>query len=244
MTTINDIHDLVDLLQNNPDWAETLRNIILTRELLGLPQTFARALQDWAATNQSLLRVETSQRLLHGRLGQLAGRNYEEEADRVIRRLLAREMNILEPATLQRSWAHPEPGYEHFMPDICTEALNSGAIDAAEDNELSRADLIVLGRKNDIPIYGVIEISITAGIHDFERADRNAAVLRRALSAGYTATVESAVIADSLASDVDHTNYKATYINLPYRREEYQAAIDAVDAAITAAAGAETSTNS
>ena len=47
MTTINNIHDPVDLLQNNPDRAETLRNLIPTRELLGLPETFARALQDW-----------------------------------------------------------------------------------------------------------------------------------------------------------------------------------------------------
>ena len=41
MTTINDIHDLVELLQNHPDWAETLRNLILIRELLDLPQTLA-----------------------------------------------------------------------------------------------------------------------------------------------------------------------------------------------------------
>ena len=46
MTTINDIHDLVELLHHHPDWAETLRNLILTRELLGRPQTLARALHD------------------------------------------------------------------------------------------------------------------------------------------------------------------------------------------------------
>ena len=53
MTTINDIHDLVELLQNHPEWAETLRNLILTKELLALPQTMAKALQDWAETNQA-----------------------------------------------------------------------------------------------------------------------------------------------------------------------------------------------
>ena len=57
MTTINDIHDLVELLQNHPDWAETLRNLILTRELQGLPQTLARALQDWAETNQAVAQL-------------------------------------------------------------------------------------------------------------------------------------------------------------------------------------------
>ena len=72
MTTINDIHDLVELLQNHPDWAETLRNLILTRELLDLPQT----LQNWAETNQAIARLDASnaaspasQRMLHGRMG-------------------------------------------------------------------------------------------------------------------------------------------------------------------------------
>ena len=60
MTTINDIHDLVELLQNHPDWAETLRNLILTRELLDLPQTLAQALQDWAETNQAIARLDAS----------------------------------------------------------------------------------------------------------------------------------------------------------------------------------------
>ena len=129
MTTINDIHDLVDLLQNNPDWAETLRNIILTRELLGLPQTFARALQDSAATNQSLLRVETSQELLHGRLEQMAEQDYLQQVDRLIPRLLARHVAIQHTATLHRSWSPPDPGYETHLHKICASALNSGSID-------------------------------------------------------------------------------------------------------------------
>ena len=28
MTTINDIHDLVELLQDNPDWTETNRSLV------------------------------------------------------------------------------------------------------------------------------------------------------------------------------------------------------------------------
>ena len=45
-----------------------------------------------------------SQRLLHGRLGQWAGQAYEQEVDRLVPRLLARGLQLLEPATLQRSW--------------------------------------------------------------------------------------------------------------------------------------------
>ena len=38
MTTINDIHDLARILRENPDWAETMRGILLGKELLELPQ--------------------------------------------------------------------------------------------------------------------------------------------------------------------------------------------------------------
>ena len=60
MTTINDIHDLVQPLQNHPDWAETLRNLIMTRELLGLPQTLASSLHDWTETNQAVAQLHAS----------------------------------------------------------------------------------------------------------------------------------------------------------------------------------------
>jgi tetrahydromethanopterin S-methyltransferase subunit G len=41
MTTINDISDLVKILQEQPQWTETLRSFLLSRELLELPETFA-----------------------------------------------------------------------------------------------------------------------------------------------------------------------------------------------------------
>ena len=41
MTTINDISDLVRILQDNPAWAEAVRSVLLSRELLNLPEEFA-----------------------------------------------------------------------------------------------------------------------------------------------------------------------------------------------------------
>ena len=41
MTTINDINDLVRILKDNPEWVETLRGILLTAELLALPERFS-----------------------------------------------------------------------------------------------------------------------------------------------------------------------------------------------------------
>ncbi len=41
MATIDTIEDLIHLLDENPQWAEALRNRVLTRELLELPARFA-----------------------------------------------------------------------------------------------------------------------------------------------------------------------------------------------------------
>ena len=41
MTTINDIADLVRILQDDPAWAEALRGVLLSRELLNLPEELA-----------------------------------------------------------------------------------------------------------------------------------------------------------------------------------------------------------
>ena len=79
---------------------------------------------------------------------------------------------------------------------------------------------------------------MVAGLHDFQRADRRADILSRALRNSSHALVEPAVIADTLQPGLEPQMHEARYINLPFRREEYQAALDAVNAAIEAAAGA------
>ena len=242
MTTINDIHDLVELLQNNSAWAETLRNIILTRELVGLPQVLARALQDWAETNQAISRLEASnsaslasQRVLHGRIGQLAGRDYEEEIDRLAPRLLARELDVQNAIILQRSWGAPDPYYAQDLASICRQALETGTISQEEDDDLFRADLVIQGTRHGTPVYVVIEASVVAGVHDFQRAEGRAETLRRALTASIEAPVESVVVGDRVQPGLDPQDQRATYINVAFRREEYQAALDAVDSAMAAA---------
>ena len=248
MTTINDIHDLVELLQNHPDWAETLRNLILTRELLDLPQTLARALQDWAETNQAIARLDASkaaslasQRMLHGRMGQLAGQDHEQEVERLAPRLLARELDIQDAAILQRGWTTPPPEYAQDLSNICRQALERRDINQEEDDDRFRTDLVLQGRRRGVLVYAVIEASVVAGDQDFQQAQRRANILHRALSSSNTTAVEAIVIADSLQPGLEPRRNEARYINLPFRREEYQAALDAVNAAIEAsAAGAAT----
>ena len=56
MTTINTIEDLIRLLDEHPEWAEALRSRLLTRELIELPEKFAKFA---AETNERLDRLES-----------------------------------------------------------------------------------------------------------------------------------------------------------------------------------------
>ena len=60
-TTINTIEDLIQLLDDNPQWAQALRARILTRELIELPESFAKFVRE---TNQRFDRIDTEMQVL------------------------------------------------------------------------------------------------------------------------------------------------------------------------------------
>ena len=91
MTTINDISDLIRIIRQDPDWAEALRSVLLSKELLALPETFAAFVSETRENsrlvNQRLHAIETnvadltsSQVSMGGDLSRLAGRDYESYA--------------------------------------------------------------------------------------------------------------------------------------------------------------------
>ena len=65
MTTINDISDLIRILRDDPAWADAVRSVLLSEELLNLPQEVAaltRAFREFAeATNRRLESLEAGQ---------------------------------------------------------------------------------------------------------------------------------------------------------------------------------------
>ena len=60
-TTINTIEDLIQLLDDNPQWVQALRARLLTRELIELPESFARFARE---TNQRFDRIDTEMQVL------------------------------------------------------------------------------------------------------------------------------------------------------------------------------------
>ena len=88
MTTINTIEDLARILRDQPTWAEALRALLLTQDLLDLPGRFDRFVQAQQESNsaqreaneaQQEFNRTTDQRLnaIEGQLGNLEGGEYE-----------------------------------------------------------------------------------------------------------------------------------------------------------------------
>ncbi len=81
MTTINTIEDLIRILRDQPTWAEALRAILLTQELLDLPGRFDRFVEAQREANEAQQETNrlTGQRLnsIEGQLGNMEGGQYE-----------------------------------------------------------------------------------------------------------------------------------------------------------------------
>ena len=78
MTTINTIEDLARILRDQPTWAEALRSLLLTQDLLDLPGRFDRFVDAQREFNQAQQKANEAQqetnRLTDRRLNAIEGR--------------------------------------------------------------------------------------------------------------------------------------------------------------------------
>ena len=207
MTTINDISDLIRIIRQDPDWAEALRSVLLSKELLALPETFAAFVSETRENsrlaNQRLQAIETnvahlttSQASMGGDLSRLAGRDYESYA---ARRAPLMAANLLELITVKTLSSTSET---QWLDDLALRAQLEGDITHAEALQLQAADLVLEGM--DLPtnmtpsmtlepqetnperegrgptFYLLAEISMTIQERDMTRAIDRAAILQKA----------------------------------------------------------------
>ena len=78
METINNIEDLMRILREKPEWAEAVRNVLLTKALLELPNTLA---QFTKATAESFRLVNARLTTMEGDIGQLKEDQAELKTD-------------------------------------------------------------------------------------------------------------------------------------------------------------------
>ena len=174
MTTINTIEDLARILRDQPTWAEALRALLLTQELLDLPGRFDRFVEAQHKANEAQQETNrlTGQRLnaIEGRLGNLEGGQYE----RTVRtKALAR-------SRFTRGFAG---SYVALNQDGLTDPRLNSAIDQAIRNglvsqdgcaDLFESDLIISALDNR---HAAVEVSLTADQDDIDRAKTRVGIL-------------------------------------------------------------------
>ena len=179
MATINTIEDLIRLLDDNPHWVEALRARLLTRELIELPEKFARFVE---ATDQRFDRIED--RLDRGdeRMGRIEGRLDRLTDDVGILKgaharttalqqadMIAEEMGL----TLVRILSTGDLG-------ALTPSQGAADIPASHLRSFRLADLVVEAVDADGETSLVaVEISFTVNGRETARAIRNAGFLAR-----------------------------------------------------------------
>ena len=201
MTSVNDISDFARIIREQPEWADTIRSLLLGKELLELPERFAKFVQltteNFQLVHQRLDNLETRMDNLETRMDRLEGRfgNFEgNDYERRIRtKMLFSARNLLgleRPylALTQEGLVAPQ------LDSIIARAIDTGSIDLEQSQDLHDADLIIMGQNNR---HTTIEISLTAASEDINRAKRRAEILSAATGDTVTPAIITATLPDT-----------------------------------------------
>ncbi|MFN3704540.1 MAG: hypothetical protein ACK4WM_00875 [Thermoflexales bacterium] len=218
--TINDLQDLTRLLATHPEWLSEVRRLVLTEELLALPDIVRSLAEAQRRTEQRLNELAEAQRRTEQRLNELAEaqRRTEQRLDRLetivaelveaqrrteetVRRLV-NQMAEVRGELLEnrfRTKAHAYFGRwlrrVRVVPFIEIEEQLANSLSDAEVAELSLTDILVRGRPRIAPeadeVWLAVEVSSVVDAGDVYRAKRRATLLQ---SAGFRAVPVAAGI--------------------------------------------------
>ena len=174
MTTINTIEDLARILRDQPTWAEALRALLLSQDLLDLPGRFNRFVEAQQETNRlTALRldgIDAQLNSLDGRMGNLQGGQYERS---VRNKALARSVNALGfegPYVALNQDGLTDPR----LTSAIAQAIRDGLVTHNGSGDLYEAALIISDQDNR---HAVFEVSLTADQDDIDRAKTRAGIL-------------------------------------------------------------------
>lgn len=175
---IETFEDILKALKERPDWLEELRRIILTEELIALPQKFESFLQkefrpvkkDVESLKEDVGVLKQDVKVLKDDVAELKGDSFErrvrERAPSYFGKLV-RRCRVL--------------SFEELA-DILDEALEKGTISEVEREEVLKSDVVVRGilkTEKEKMIILVGEVSTKVDKSDVERAFERARIMSR-----------------------------------------------------------------
>lgn len=223
--TIEEFRDLVRLLEERPEWRAELRRLVLTDELLSLPEQVAelrlhseRQFQELREAHQRLAeqvkdlaeaqkRTEARLETLIEQVTELTGvaRTLVDDVGDLKRRSLENEYRTKVFAYFSRIVRRPKALSPEELTTLLDDAIDAGVLSAEQAREISLADVIVRGKRSQdgAEVYLVVEVSWGVGSQDIGRAVQRAALLERVgtptipVVAGRRVTVEATRLAQT-----------------------------------------------
>ena len=218
MTTINTIEDLARILRDQPTWAEALRALLLTQELLDLPGRFDRFVEAQREFNQAQQKANeaqqetnrlTGQRLnaIEGQIGNLQGGQYERSVrtKALARSMIALGFEVPYVALNQDGLTDPQ------LTSAIAQAIRDGLVSQDGCADLFEADLIISAEDNR---HAVFEVSLTADRDDIDRAKTRAGILAAITEGAVTPVVITSRLNPAQSAQADAAG--VTTFVIPY----------------------------
>lgn len=200
--TVADFRDLVQLLERQPEWRAELRRLLLTEELLSLPQTVQALAEEVRALTEAQRRTEEQLATLTQRIDGLAEQmatltrrvdSLTQDVQLMVKRMdsLGQDVGDLKGIGLEfRYWQHAPAYFQSIARRIdplsarelsllLDQALEEGKLSRPDMGEILQADLVLQGQRweDRTEVYLVVEISWGVGPSDVQRAAQRAKLL-------------------------------------------------------------------
>ena len=207
MTSISTTADLLRLLREDPDFRDQVRSLLLSQELLELPERFARfeayVERQFAEVRSDIAKNTSDITGIRGDIakntsditgirgdiakntsdiGGLRGADYERRVGRSFAgyaSMAFRQRNG-RPLRRNRLLSSSVSNIDSAFLDLIADALDAGLIADDEWEDLQQADAVMCGRHEGNTVYFVGEFSVTVNNNDIDRAIVRAATLGRA----------------------------------------------------------------
>jgi hypothetical protein len=169
---INTIEDLIRVLDENPQWVDALRVRLLTRELIELPETFAKFAE---VVNQRLTRLETDVAGLRDDVGHLKGWALESRMHPRIVPLISQALDVRRAEIMRSPVQEMRAGLRYPVED----SADSNLISDSEEQRVVATDYILRARRRGVsePVWVAVEVSNKVHSADISRALETAHVL-------------------------------------------------------------------
>lgn len=212
---IETFEDILKALRERPEWLEELRRIILTEELISLPQKFDTFLQrDFKPLKEKVEKIESDTEVLKQDVAVLKQDVAILKQDVAILKqdvailkqdvaVLKNDVAELKGDNFERIVRERAPSYFgrlikrckvinfEELAEILENAVERGVIKEDEMDDVLKIDVVATGllKKEDKKVVIVGEVSIKTDTTDVERAYRRAEIMSRAMGISSIAVV-------------------------------------------------------